>query len=96
MKIVVLIGFTFFLLGCSMAELNEFDRTYFKQPGQNGSYGGQAPSNANNSYSNNGVNGMLRGQVRTGNTKQCSYNTTNGIMVKSVSIVDICPLNTTF
>jgi hypothetical protein len=41
MKIVVLIGFSFFLFGCSMAELNEFDRTYFKQPGQNGSYSGQ-------------------------------------------------------
>jgi hypothetical protein len=96
MKIVVLIGFSFFLLGCSMAELNEFDRAYFKQPGQNGSYGGQAPSNANNSYPDESVGGMLRGQVRTGLTTQCSYNTTRGIMVKSISGAGICPLNTTF
>ena len=38
MKIFVLAVFTYFLLGCSLAEINEFDRTYFKQPGQ--SYNG--------------------------------------------------------
>tara|TARA_B110001469_G_C9425110_1_gene216479 strand:- start:229 stop:513 length:285 start_codon:yes stop_codon:yes gene_type:complete len=94
MKIVVLIGFTFFLLGCSQAELKKFS-TEFKQ-GHDAFYDGQAAYHANNSYSTNGVSGMLRGQVRTGTTTQCSYNTVNGIMVKSVSGADMCPLNTTF
>jgi len=95
MRLFVPIGLVFFLVGCTHAQLNEFEaglEAY--NSGQQQYYN----SGQQQYYSNppSAVTGFLRSQKIVGGMRQCVYNVLGRTVIKSQSIASICRPNAKF